>query len=108
MTGPSRELPLADAYECALAPAELETQLGRYRRLGRHATSVTRRVGEVVVHFSDDAPSGLLEQTLDVERRCCPFIHTRFETADRVLTITAERVDQAALLDSLFELLSAG
>jgi hypothetical protein len=104
MTGPSRPLPLADG--CALAPAELETQLDRYRTLGRHATSVTRRAGEVLVHFSDDAPSGLLERTLDVERRCCPFIHTRFDAADRLLTITVERVDQGPRLDSLFELLS--
>jgi hypothetical protein len=106
MTDPSRQLPIGD--ECALAPDELETQLDRYRRLGRYATSVTRRVGEVIVHLSDDAPGGLLERTLEVERRCCPFIHTRFDTADRVLTMTVERVDQAPRLDSLFDLLSGG
>jgi hypothetical protein len=85
---------------CTLDQPGLGAQLARYRQLGQHATSVERRPGEVLVRFTDDLPPGLLEHTLDVERRCCSFVHANYDAEDRLLTITVETVDQAPRLDS--------
>ena len=92
---------------CTLDPPGLGAQLARYRQLAQHATSVERRLGEVLVQFNNDLPAGLLEYTLDVERRCCPFVHAAYRKDDRLLMLTVETVDQDPRLDSLFAALSA-
>jgi hypothetical protein len=43
---------------------------------------------------------------MDVESHRCPSVYSRFDHADRLLTITIERVDQDPRPDSLFDLLS--
>jgi hypothetical protein len=87
--------------DCKLDPRQLETQLERYRQLGRHATRLERLSGEVVVRFGDDLPSDLLAHALEVERGCCPFVHAAYDPADRELTLSVETIDQAPVLDSL-------
>ena len=88
--------------DCKLDGAALGAQLDRYRRLKRHAASVRRRTGEIAVAFRDDLPAGLLEHTLDVERRCCAFVHTTYDRRHRRQVITVETADQTPRLDSLF------
>jgi hypothetical protein len=90
-----------------LDPPGIGAQLARYRQLGQHATSVERLVGEVLVRFAEDLPVGLLERTLEVERRCCPFVHADYDPRERRLTITLENVDQAPRLDSLVHALTS-
>jgi hypothetical protein len=92
--------------DCALDRLQLETQIERYRRLGRHATRVDQSRGEVVVRFESDLPSGLLAHALEVERGCCPFVHAAYDPALRELTLTVETVDQAPRLDSLLDAFS--
>jgi hypothetical protein len=58
---------------CSLSAGELAAQLERYRALGRAAAEVEHDPGRLVVHFSEDPPAALLEQTMAVERGCCPF-----------------------------------
>jgi hypothetical protein len=58
------------------------------------------------VRFAEDPPPGLLEQTLEVERRCCPFFHMAYEAEERQLVITVENVDQDPALDALFDAFS--
>ena len=101
---------LSDIRETAVArgrefdpPRSGGPQLARYRRLGREAASVERRVGHVRVCFAEPPPAGLLERTLDVERRCCPFVHATYDERRRQLTMTVETADQSPRLDSLFD-----
>jgi hypothetical protein len=89
------------APDCKLNPVQLEVQLERYRRLGRHATDVTRLPSEVIVRFGGDLPSGLLAHALEVERRCCPFVHAAYDPGRRQLTLTVDSIDQAPTLDLL-------
>jgi arsenite methyltransferase len=91
--------------DCKLDSDQLGVQLGRYRGLARHVLSVERRPGEVVAHFGDDPPAGLVEQTLEVERRCCPFIHAAYHRAARRLTLTVKNIDQEPTLDVLYDAL---
>jgi hypothetical protein len=91
---------------CSLHPAGLGNQLARYRQLGHHADTVERLLGQVRVRFSDDVPTGLLGLTLDIERRCCPFVTATRSADGRELTLTVENIDQDPRLDSLFAALT--
>jgi hypothetical protein len=97
--------PTVPIQDCRLDALQLQAQLERYRRLGRHATSIQRQHGEVLVRFADDLPGGLLEQTLEVERRCCPFIHVAYDPRERRLIMTVENLEQHPKLDSLLDAL---
>lgn len=88
--------------DCNLDASGLGAQLERYRQLGREATTVARLPGRVVVRFASESTAGLLKRTLEMERGCCPFVHTAYEGEDRRLTMTAETPDQDPRLESLF------
>jgi hypothetical protein len=68
--------------------------------------NLERTTGKVIAEFGADLPNGLLQNTLEVERRCCPFIEARYEPASSRLTLTIETIDEDPLLDSLFHALS--
>ena len=90
---------------CALTPDGLEGQLERWRRLGRSAAVVRRDPGRLTVEFGPGLDQTLLEETLAVERECCPFLE--FEVGRGRLGISvAEREDEAGL-DALAYALSA-
>ena len=93
---------------CRLDSTQLGTQLARYQRLGRHAESVVRSSGQLLVSFSRGLPTDLLAHTLDVERRCCPFVHATYDVHQAQLPISVDTVDQDPRLDSLFDALTRG
>jgi hypothetical protein len=102
MTLPARATEPRPVEGCALDSSQFGEQLRRYRRLSVHATTVVRTPGEVRVEFDEGLPAGLLERTLDVERRCCPFVLIAFDARERVLTLGVQSIDQDPRLDSLF------
>jgi hypothetical protein len=89
------------AASCRLNDDELAAQLERYRALGRHATGVAHEPGRVMVRFSDDPPTELLERTLEVERGCCPFFEIGYEPSDRSLAIHLEDPQHRVELDAI-------
>ncbi len=91
---------------CRLSEAGFGSQLRRYRRLSEHVTSLERTTGKVIAEFGADLPPGLIENTLEVERRCCPFVKAKYEPAPRRLTLAVETIDQDPRLDSLFHALA--
>ena len=91
---------------CTLDAAERAAQLERYRALARHAAEVEHEPGRVVVRFSDDPPTGLLERTLEVEGGCCAFFDIEYEPVDRRLVITVEDPDRDRDLDALAHVLT--
>lgn len=60
----------------------------------------------LIVLFRDDVPVGLLQHTLDVERRCCTFVTSTYDSSERRLTFTVETFDQDPRLDSLLHALA--
>lgn len=91
---------------CGLTDAALGSQLRRYRRLSEHVTSLERTTGQVIAEFGADLPPALLENTLEVERRCCPFVQATYEPGCGRLTLAVQTIDQDPRLDSLFNALA--
>jgi hypothetical protein len=92
--------------ECRLDENAFGAQLRRYRELSRHVEQLERRTGEVIARFDAGVSAGLLEQTLSVERECCPFVVLEYDATRRQLTITVQNIAQDPRLDSLFHALT--
>ena len=98
MTDPL-ELPVIGA--CHLDAEGLQSQLQRYRELGRHVTQTTRRKQRLTVAFDADLDVGLLEETLRVERACCPFFVIEPSPDLRTLTIAVAAAGHDPALDAI-------
>jgi hypothetical protein len=92
---------------CSLNADELAAQLGRYRAIGRCAAAVEHEPGRVVVRFTDDPPSALIERALKVERGCCPFFEIDYDPVSQRLAITADHPDHRPGLDAIARVLTA-
>ena len=92
------ELPIA---QCELDGAGLATQRERYRRLAASVDGLERRPGQLVVRFEPDVDAELVEETLAVERSCCPFFRLTFDASARRLEIGVDRAEEDAALDAL-------
>jgi SAM-dependent methyltransferase len=98
--------PAMNGTACTMDKAERAEQLERYRTLARHTAEVEHEPGRVVVRFSDDPPTGLLERAMEVERGCCPFFDIQYEPVSRRLVIAVEDPDRAPALDALAHVLT--
>jgi hypothetical protein len=94
-----KELPLI--AECNLDLEGLRGQRNRYRELGSQATDVQREGDVLVVSFGQDLDRALLEETIVVERECCPFFSFDYSQAERTLTIGVSSREQRPALDAL-------
>jgi hypothetical protein len=91
---------------CRLDESGLREQLERYEQISAHTASIERRPGRVVARFDADLPPGSIEDTIEIERRCCPFIGVEYDHADRRLTLTVRTPSEDPALDVLFDALS--
>jgi hypothetical protein len=107
--GESCCIPGADAAipHCSLDAAGGRAQADRYRRLGAAATEIEQRDSLLVATFGDQLDSRLLDETIAVERGCCPFFKIDYAAERRRLSITVERPDQRPALDALHHALTA-
>lgn len=87
--------------KCALDDAELRAQLTRYSELGRRAERVEHLPDRVLVHFDQDPPGALLTETLEVERRCCPFFSLAYRAQQRRLEISIDDMEHRDALATL-------
>lgn len=86
---------------CSLNAVELVAQLERYRAIGRLAAWVEHEPGRVVVRFADEPPRPLIEQTLEVERGCCPFLDIDYDPSVQRLAISVKQADRLPSLDAI-------
>ncbi|MGH2862062.1 MAG: hypothetical protein ACRDLT_11240 [Solirubrobacteraceae bacterium] len=103
MSASRPELPMAPSG-CTLTDSGLAEQIGRYRQLGASAERITRNNHELLVSFGPSVDTDLLDQMLAIERECCGFFTLRYDTSERLLSITVEDPDR---LDALGVLASA-
>lgn len=87
--------------QCDLDPPALAAQQERYRQLADSVLELERRPGRLLVRFGADVDPALVEKTLAIERRCCPFFHLAFEPSTRRLEIGVDRADEEPALDAL-------
>jgi len=99
------ELPVIG--ECHLDAEGLESQLRRYRALGRHVTQATRGPQRLTVAFDAAVDVDLLEETVRVERACCPFFIIEPSSDLRSLTIAVSEAGHDPALDAIAHALEA-
>jgi hypothetical protein len=94
----SNELPIA---QCELDGAGLVAQRERYLRLSASVDGLERQPGQLLVRFGPEVDVALVEETLAIERRCCPFFRLAFDASTRRLEIAVEHTDEDPALDAL-------
>ena len=83
---------------CSLDAAELAAQRERYRRVGRGGRLLERSPRALAIECAVGTDSDLVEQTLAIERRCCPFYDLAWDPRARRLSISVrEREHEPAL-----------
>jgi hypothetical protein len=93
--------PLPLAASCALDAAELRAQQGRYRRVGARARVIERTPRRIVVELDRSVGQALVEQTLAIERECCPFYELGWEPELRLLSIAVAHAEHAPALEAI-------
>jgi hypothetical protein len=93
--------PLPMAPSCALDDAGLRLQLERYRRAGRGARLVERTRRCLVVDFDEHVDNKLVDETIAIERGCCPFFTLGWEPDRRRLTISVSEAKHESALDAI-------
>jgi hypothetical protein len=91
-------LPIAG---CRLDLPELRVQRDRYRAIGRHLERLERHPCRLDARFSPDLDTALLEEAIEVERRCCSFLAIHHDPAEHRLSISVEDPTQDPALDAL-------
>lgn len=98
------ESPIA---ECRLDLDGLRLQRDRYRTLGTAVERIVRAPQLLTVGFTATVDLRLLDETLAVERSCCPFFMLDYDPAPRRLTATVGDPGQGPALDALVTALDA-
>jgi hypothetical protein len=93
--------PLPLLAECRLDLAGLRRQRDRYATLGRDLVGMEREPGRLIATFSEHVDDGLVRETIEVERECCPFFELAYDAAGHRLSITVEEPVQDPALDAL-------
>jgi hypothetical protein len=86
---------------CALDDAGLRVQLERYRQAGAGARLVVRTPRSVVVDLDAQVDTQLVEETIAVERECCPFLALEWEPERRRLTVAVSQAEHEPALDAI-------
>ena len=87
--------------ECRLDLTGLRAQRERYRRLGRQVERTERLHRRLEVHFTAALDRALLDETLEIERGCCPFFALAYHPRRRELVITVDDPAHDPALDAL-------
>jgi hypothetical protein len=97
----------APIAECRLDPSGLRDQRRRYRTLGRHVTAVARRPCALEIRLGPNLDERLLDETLAVERECCPFFRFDYHSAHHLLSVSVDPEHEPAL-DAITHALEPG
>lgn len=89
------------APSCALAESELHAQLERYRQTARNARLIERTPQRLVVDLEEHVDAALVEQTIAVERECCPFFTLVWEPERRRLAVAVADAEHEPALDAI-------
>ena len=92
---------IAEIPSCALDEAGLADQRARYARLAASVTRIQRDADAVVIEFREEFDRQTLDETLAVERECCPFFRFEFDDSQRRLHATVREPEQLPALDAM-------
>lgn len=92
---------------CALDDAGRREQSARYARLAATVACLDRAPEEIVIEFGEDLDRETLEQTLAIERKCCPFFLFEYDEATRRLLISVREPEQLPALRAIADAFGA-
>jgi hypothetical protein len=93
--------PLPMAPSCALDAADLRAQCERYRRAGAGARVLERRPLRLLVELDRHVDTELVEETIAIERECCPFYELGWDPDRQRLSISVSQPEHAPALDAI-------
>lgn len=93
--------PSEEAPPCSLDLDGLIAQRERYTRIGESVLNVSRSPRSLAVELSSAVDAALVEDTLRIERECCPFFDLGFDAKARVLTVAVDSAEQVPALDAI-------
>jgi hypothetical protein len=99
-------LPMAPS--CALDEADLRSQYERYRRAGAGAMVVHRSPRRLVVILAYHIDMDLIEETIAIERGCCPFYELGWDPDLRRLSVVVSRPEHEPALEAIAFALGLG
>ena len=89
------------APSCALDESGLRAQLERYRQAGRDARLIERTARRLVADLDESVDAELVEETIAVERKCCPFFALTWEPDRQRLTVSVSQAEHEPALDAI-------
>jgi hypothetical protein len=92
---------IAAIPSCALDQAGVDEQRARYARLAPNVTGLKREAEAVSIEFRENFDRRMLDQALEVERKCCPFFQFELDEPSRRLRITVRKPEQVQALDAM-------
>ncbi|MBS1883474.1 MAG: cation transporter [Actinobacteria bacterium] len=93
--------PSSEVTSCSLDPKELATQRRRYAAIGTSVREVERSRRRLVVRLGPEADLALVEETLRIERECCPFFDLDFDRGCREMVIGVASEEMIPALDAI-------
>jgi hypothetical protein len=89
------------APSCALDDAGLRLQLERYWQAGAGARLIDRTPRSLVVDLDEQVDTQLVDETIAIERLCCPFFTLEWELERRRLTVAVSQAEHGVRSMSL-------
>ena len=109
MSGRRREplegLPIA---ECRLDLVGVRAQRDRYRAIGRRLERIDRHPCRLTAQLTPEVDEALVEETVEVERGCCPFFSIDYDRDRQRLSIEVSDPAHDPALDALRHALTGG
>ena len=93
---------------CALSEEGMHAQRDRMRRLGASVAGFESAERHITIEFQPGFDRQLLDETVAVERECCPFFRFGFDWPMRQLTVSVDDLQHRAGLDALAYALGVG
>jgi hypothetical protein len=86
---------------CALDEPGALQQAGRYRDIGAGAAVLKRDPGLLVVELDGAIDAALVEETIEIERKCCPFFAIDYARTARRLSFSVASPAQLGAIDAI-------
>jgi hypothetical protein len=98
--------PIVIPMACSLDADGAGRQRDRYAEIGSAVLSYGRTDMRLVAELAPAVDVQLVEETLAIERECCPFFQVAYDSDTRELSVEVERAEQAPALDAIAEALA--
>jgi hypothetical protein len=98
-----KDLPLA----CSLNETEMAVQRARYAVVARHVQSLASGERSLRARLDESLDGAVLQELIEVERRCCPFFAIDFDAGERMLSVSVSTDEHAPALQAIAHSLRA-